>query len=249
MNGWTLMSENSRLSNFMEHYMNMCEFALDIPKLNEQLKKTQKFEERNLILANIPRKYWKFTIEQIAGDFNSVKNKKNIEDLSIIKGYKEKLDKMKEEGIGLYIQGESGTSKTTLAIIILKQALIQKFRVFFCTSSELIDFVTQGWHNEMFKIRWQYIVDNVDFLVIDNIANECSIDSKEKQFLDKLFTNRSNLNLPTILTSNVKIDDAKNKFGKSLCSLFKESLVTVTLIGKDIRINYEERNRNLIIND
>jgi DNA replication protein DnaC len=238
---------NFRYAKFQEHYFNMCEFVNDLPRLNDLLKNFNSREDRHLVLANIPVKYWDFKLEKIFADLKAQKSTRS-EPLIIIQNYINSFDTMLSKGLGLYIEGTTGTSKTTISIIILREAIKQRYRAFFCTSGELIDFVTMGWRDELFKKRWQYIVDTVDFLVIDDIARQVTLDTKERNFLDKLFVNRSNLKLPTILTSNVMKHKTDGVFSHSLYSLFKEMLCTIKLARTDVRDDYEKINRDIILN-
>ena len=242
-----ISTEEFRFAKFQEHYFNMCDLAHHIPRIQSILSNTRDREERHLILANIPSKYWKFELEHILNDLTNQETM--LEPVSMIRNYIEKLHIMFKEGVGLYLEGSNGTSKTTVATIILREAMKLHYRVFFCSSLDLIEFITMGWKNDAFKGRWQYILDTVDFLVIDDVGRELNIDAKEKTFLDKLFVNRSNLRLPTILTSNVSKTDMKDKFSKSLFSLFSENLCSVELIRTDVRIDYEKKNKSLILGE
>ena len=220
-------------TKFNTNYFKLCEFASNNELLREKLKKESDFFKRNLLLANIPIKYWKFEWEKIHDDL--ALNDYNHDGLDVINDYLENIPTKFEEGTGLYIFGGHGTSKTTTAIIILKKAMEQNFTGFYVHSTDIFEYVANGWNDPAKKEYWEYITKSINFLVIDDIARNFKMTEREQQVFDKLFIYRSNNCLPTIFTTNLNQESMKDKVGEGLISLFKESLEDVKFVGDDIR--------------
>ena len=200
----------------------------------EKYSGVENFIRRNFALANIPEKYFDFEFEKIRAKILTVEQ--NIESVKKVEKYLSSLSKAAEKGIGLYLSGPHGVAKTTISAIILKTAIESYFRCFFSKAASLVDYARSGWKNESRKIFWDYIVNNVDFLVIDDIARSYEqVDEAERFYLDQIFTKRDDSNLVTIITSNSVLDDCKDLFGDALYSNFKERLIEVNLIGDDYR--------------
>src|SRR5574343_448776 len=87
----------------------------------------KKYEE-----CGILRAYWDVDVDNFAGD---------KEALSKVKKYINKLDDVFTNGIGLYLHGSFGTGKTSLANIVLKEALhTGKYTVYNITLSNLMSY-------------------------------------------------------------------------------------------------------------
>jgi DNA replication protein DnaC len=222
---------------FWEHYHKLVELSHEgndvlLDRLNGHNSENEK--ERFYILANIPEKYFNFSFEQILLTLETKTD--NHDSIDKLKKYYNSLDKVVEKGIGLYIHGEHGISKTTNSIIILKKAIDLYYRCFFWKSSDIIDFIKSSWKNEYRRIFYEYIINTVDFLVIDDVARLfIKYEEDEKVFVDRIFTKRDDMNLVTILTANQNLETSKNFFGESLYSNFKERLIDIPLYGKDYR--------------
>jgi len=220
-------------TSFNTNYFKLCEFASENELLKEKLQKEQDFYKRNLLLANIPIKYWKFEWEKIHDDL--ALNDYNEEGLNIINYFLNNIEEKFNEGKGLYIFGGHGTSKTTTAIIVLKEAMKQHYTGFYVHSTDVFEYVANGWNDPAKKEYWEYITKKINFLVIDDIARNFKMTEREQQLFDKLFIYRSNNCLPTIFTTNLDKTSMKDKVGDALISLFNESLENVKFVGDDIR--------------
>ena len=146
------------------------------------------------------------------------------------------METASKKGIGLYLSGPHGVAKTTISVIILKKAIHSFYKCFFCKSSSIVEFARSGWKNAEKKDYWEYVINKMDFLVIDDVARSYNqINDAEKFYVDEIFTKRDDANLVTIITANHKLDSNKDLFGEALFSNFKERLIEVNLIGDDFR--------------
>jgi len=224
---------------FWEHYHKIVDLCYDgneelLEKINVFGSEEQ--QQRLFTVANIPQKYFKFDyneiIETIALDID------NQTAVNSIKTYYKSLQKAADQGIGLYIHGPHGVAKTTITTLILKKAVNLYFRCFFWKSSDIIEFIRSGWKNENRRRFFDYVVNTVDFLVIDDIVrlfSEYKEAAAEKLYIDKIFIKRDDMNLSTIITSNVGLDAIQEQMGPALYSNFRERLIDVEVRGDDFR--------------
>jgi DNA replication protein DnaC len=228
-------------SEFMEHYFKMyslCEQGNEaIFERCEKYSSVNDFLRRSYSIANIPTKYFDFEFDQIKDKILTVED--NVQSVATLEKYLNNLGKAVQKGIGIYLSGPHGVAKTTISIIILKQAIKLDFKCFFCKSSEIVDFVRSGWRSEEKKTFWNYVTNSVDFLVIDDIARlfQFEMTEPERVYIDQIFTKRDDLNLPTILTANHILRENQDLFGEALFSNFKERLIEVKLLGEDYRFS------------
>jgi len=226
---------------FLDHYFRMFEIS-EFDGLKSIVKEENNELKRHLLLANIPLNYFDYGIDEVLEAWSTdVANDEAIENYSL---YLKNLSTASDNGTGLFLTGTHGLAKTTAAIVILQEAIKQKLTGYFISMNDLVDFVTSGWKDYNLKIKYQYIVTHVDFLVVDDISRNYQVQSNQHtQFFDKLFVTRCNQKKSTILTSNYSIGSGTTIFTESLLTLLKSSLIEIQLVGKDIR---EEKSKLLI---
>lgn len=237
-----------RKKTFWEHYYQL--FSLienGNPALYSRIEKLPSIEyddfiKKNFALANIPSKYDRFNeLDEIK--LQIIKREQNKPNFVKIEQYLENIDKAISDGIGLYISGDHGLGKTTLAVIVLKKAIKSFYKGFFCKSTEVVEFNRAGWKDFDKKEYFDYLIANTNLMVIDDIARIFNISDTERIDIDKIFTKRDDLNLATIITANHKLDDNRELFGDALYSNFKERLIEVSFLGDDYR---DKINNNLL---
>ena len=230
----------SQKRKFLEHYFRMYEMS-DFDGSKHTIKQESDEMKRHLILANIPVNYYDYTIDHVMEKWSlDVANDESIENFSL---YIDNLENACKQGTGLFFTGSHGLAKTTAAVVILIKALEQFYTSYFIAMSDLAEFVTSGWKDYNMKLKYQYIMTHVDFLVVDDIGRNYHLQKNQStQFLDKLFVSRCNKKKSTILTCNHGME-ANEIFSDSLLTLLKASLIELKLIGSDIR---EEKSKSLI---
>jgi len=219
--------------NFLDHYFRMFELS-EFDGLRHVIKEENNELKRHLLLANIPANYHSFNFNHVIDTWsNDVANDESIQNYTL---YYNNLEKARENGTGLFFSGTHGLAKTTAAIVISIEAIRQKFTAYFISMTDLVDFITSGWKDYNLKLKYQYIVTNVDFLVVDDIGRDYHVQtSQSTQFLDKLFVTRCNQKKVTILTSMHDITSSSTIFNESLVALLKSNLIEIRLVGSDIR--------------
>jgi DNA replication protein DnaC len=226
---------------FLEHYFRMYEIS-ELDGLKSIVKEETNETKRHLLLANIPANYYSYTLDNVIDTWsNDIANDEAIENYTL---YLKNLELASINGTGLLFTGTHGLAKTTAAIVVLKTAIDQKFTTYFISMNDLVDFVTSGWKDYNLKLKYQYIMTNVDFLVVDDIGRNYHIQSNQyTQFFDKLFVTRCNQKKCTILTSNYGMSPDSAIFTESLLTLLKSCCIEIKLVGKDIR---EEKSKILL---
>ena len=112
--------------------------------------------------------------------------------------------------------------------------------------NEIVSMATDSTYDSSARRRFSEEVLEVDFLVIDDITKIYK--NKEKKTstfidlqFDNVFRSRANFNLPIIITSNHKREEALKSVDEvltnSLLSLFNEHLSDIFFLGKDRRVN------------
>ncbi|MDO8641791.1 MAG: ATP-binding protein [Nitrosarchaeum sp.] len=226
---------------FLEHYFRMYEMS-EFDGVHRLLKDETNEFNRQMMLANIPANYYKYELKDVLETWSN--DVANDDAIQIFNLYYENLEKAQLNGTGLYFTGTHGLAKTTAAVVILKKAIEQKFTCYFLSMNDLVDFVTSGWKDYNLKLKYQYIVTNADFLVLDDLGRNYHVQSSQStQFLDKLFVTRCNQKKSTIITSMHGISSESTIFTESLLSLLKSNLIEIKLVGHDIR---EDKSKSLI---
>lgn len=173
--------------------------------LNCDCVKQYKFYN-SMIISAIPLKYRN-------ADINIINIEKLKDSLNAIKNYVLNLKSHKQDGVGLYLYGTTGTGKSYIACYVLEQAIRLGFSTFFCT--------VEQYKRALFDKDEDYIynINESDFTLIDDYGREFSdtkgfIDSQ----VDEMLRYRYDRNKSTIITSNISAKDIDNLRIKSILS-------------------------------
>lgn len=167
----------------------------DIDKLNKSRVEPGKIEvnKKRVNRAEIPTSFHNTSLKEI--DDNEVNKKVNM--------YVNNLWKAYNRGVGLIFYGPPLTGKSSLASIVLKNAIEWGFTSLFKDADSIIqstindDEFSDG---ELYKKRFL----KVDFLVIDDI--QPSKNENRFSMIYNVIKKRSDWTLPTILTTSIPID-------------------------------------------
>lgn len=145
-------------------------------------------------------------------------------------------DRMVPNGIGLLLLGTPGTGKTMLSTLILKDLLSQGYKGFFTTFHTLLDYFTAGWTSPELKAWFDGKVRNAGVLVIDDMGREHKGRIEIAQStLDYVLRARVASSRPTILTSNLSLEQIGELYSRNALSLISESAITIDFVGEDYR--------------
>lgn len=143
------------------------------------------------------------------------------------------------KGGGLVLLGAVGTGKTHLSIAVCKAGVKMGIISKFTTVTDIIRKVRATWNTNSTDtfgtpITEETIINeysNADLLVIDEIGSQYGSDS-EKIIISEIINKRYNNMLPTIITGNVTLSQAKEYLGERAIDRIKHG-------GKIISFDWE----------
>jgi len=179
------------------------------------------------INANLPAKYRKFKIN----DITYSQSKPIVRRLN---KYVNNLNEYYNKGVGLLLYGNPGTAKTALGVAILNVVLKEGYSCYFTTLSDCLEILFDYWEDKKNNLFLK--LSNVDFLMIDDIGREYRPRSgiTEKN-LDELIRYRTDSLLPTILTSNLSLEQLGDIYGDRFYSILHEHFIHIPFTTADYR--------------
>lgn len=174
-------------------------------------------------LANIPLDYHRIPWES----FETQPSAKNS-----IDSYVKHLDNAIDKGLGLYVNSRGlGTGKTLIGCYVLKEAVKQGHKAFFCNFTDLVNISSDEYSKIENKLLYS------DIICIDDVVSS-SISNKQndlfKYLLEKTIRHRVHNELSTIVTSNLEGED----FFKSYDRVFSLLMSSSFEIRLDSLIDY-----------
>jgi DNA replication protein DnaC len=165
----------------------------------------------------------------------------------VLTHYVEHLDEYYDKGQGLLLLGPGGRGKSYVAAAVLNAA-VPKYRVRFIPLARLIRLAQSRFEASGKDFDAYELVNNeliglrnvIDFLVIDDVGKEYRSSSGYAQSeFDYTLRYRYDEGLPTIMTSNLSIDEWTEVYGEPMASFVHEACVMVALDERfpDLRKN------------
>jgi DNA replication protein DnaC len=181
------------------------------------------------VKANVAPKYRSLTFDQIT-------HPQTVEVRNKIGTYITNIEKNLEDGKGLFLYGSTGLAKTSLASIVLMEAIRRGRSGYFITLNALVDLYAGGWKDEAIKQQYEDLVLGTDMLVIDEVGNETKTNVMlvSACFNDVLRRRFNNLQT-TIITSNLYFKKIKDVYGEEVYSILNESTTQHEFKGVDYR--------------
>lgn len=190
----------------------------------------------------------------------------NVEVLQTIRVYVENLQEFADTGMGLILWSpRTGTGKTLLASLVLKEAMAQGYSGHFTSFTEMMSLHTSSWTNKGDRDWFTKRITNIGFLVIDELGKENmngnALDVVDS-LIDQVTRTRIGHGRPTIIGSNLKptrsqesplerdqkqINLAKtskdfSRYQQGLIDLLGEASIVVEVKGENYRpIRHEQR--------
>ena len=177
--------------------------------------------------ANVPDRFWNVRLQSIPTDL--VYRQK-------VKNYLERLDDMTKRGAGLFLwSDENSTGKTSVAVLVVKQALRLRKTAFFEESGRL---KTALIKNEEFEDRTslESRVRRVDVFVLDDIGKEYRTETGfAENLIESILRERSQMMKTTIMTGNISPKAIEKIYSRDLAALLREIMIPIEVVGIDWR--------------
>lgn len=158
-----------------------------------------------------------------------------------VRAFCENLDENLDTGRGLWFFGNSGTGKTTLAMLVSRTALEAGRSVAIYSLPKLLGRIRRTYDAETGEQTYSELFERlttVDLLHIDDLGTEKQTEWVLEQ-LYALVNERYERERSLILTSNVEVDDLERQLGKRIVSrLVGICGDPVDLYGEDRRMQY-----------
>ncbi len=166
----------------------------------------------------------------------------NINAVNSIKKYLN--EKSWQEGKGLILIGGVGTGKTHLASAIVHELARQDVFALFIFVPDFLDEIRamydENYDEEEDKFE---LVKNARVLVLDDLGTERITDwAREK--ITQLINHRYNNALATIVTTNLTLDELKNRIGERAYSRLIGMSEVVPVLGEDWRVKNVYKRKN-----
>jgi DNA replication protein DnaC len=185
------------------------------------------------LVANIPKKYWDFTLRNLTKEFTE----ENKGALGILQQFREKIEMVTQEGIGLYMQGSVGLAKSALSFHILKNAINKDIVSYSIRMSQLTKLIFDSLRDPKAKDHLEYIKRDVRLLMIDEIEKDYKVGDLSQfqgiqvnDFFGAVYERRKSL----IVTSNVPKTGLKGFQAGNVIDRLEE-LIDVVLTGASYR--------------
>ena len=142
----------------------------------------------------------------------------------------------------LYFYGTVGTGKSFLSCCIAKELMDQGYQVIYYSANQLFDkFASYRFRQDMIR-DWEDTIFHCDLLILDDLATETPGDYvKSKLF--SLLNDRYVAQLPTIISSNVTLNELDEHYSERIFSRIISHYDLLKFTGPDIRI-YKKRVAN-----
>ncbi len=154
-----------------------------------------------------------------------------------VRSYIDELDAKIADGRGLWLEGDVGTGKTTLAMLVSKRAIEAGHSAAIYSLPRLLARIRRtydGDSSELSYLEFFRRLTSVDLLHIDDLGAEKRSDWVLEQLYaivdERYATNRS-----MIVTTNMQVAELEEQIGKRTVSRLAEICDTLPLFGHDRR--------------
>lgn len=189
----------------------------------------QRFKERcSAFEAGVPQSFW-------STEPDDVTHNKAVFD-KVIQKYASKLRNARRKGYGLLLLGDNGVGKTMFISYVLMCAIREGWTAYYTPMPELDYDIKRGFKDHELEERLRWLLTS-DFLAVDEMGKERSkqdptwMDSQVERILKMRFDD----NMPTLLATNMEIDEVHTAYGPTVGSIISGHYMPVHLEPGDFR--------------
>jgi DNA replication protein DnaC len=144
-------------------------------------------------------------------------------------------------GPGLLFTGPVGAGKTYLAAAIANELMLMDYQVLFLVVPDLLDELRASYKSEVNELDLLDAARTIPVLILDDLGAH-NYTEWTKNRIYSIINYRMNEMLPTIITSNLTIDEMENYLGSRTTSRIVQMSRIFRLKTEDIRLRkYQER--------
>lgn len=145
-------------------------------------------------------------------------------------------------GLGIVLTGPVGSGKTFLAAAIANQLIESKLQVLFIIVPDLLDELRATYKSEINELDLLDSARTIPILVLDDLGAHNYTDWTRNR-LYSIINYRLNEQLPTVITSNLSLDEMEEYLGvRTTSRIIQSSRIFRLTIDQDIRHQiYKER--------
>ena len=170
--------------------------------------------------SGIPDRFLNRTLEnyQVDGD-----NPKQVKILKYCTDYAENFSDRKKTGLSFLMLGLPGTGKTHLSIGIAFEVMKNGHSSVFTTASRMLRAIKDTYHkgSEFSEMQVLATYETCDLLIIDEIGVQTGSDYEKNIIFDVINSRYENVR-PTIILSNLSIDECKLYLGERVFDRMRE---------------------------
>ncbi len=150
--------------------------------------------------------------------------------------------KVNPHGLGILFTGPVGTGKTFLAASIANELMEAQLQVLFLVVPDLLDELRATYKSEINEIDLLDTARTIPFLILDDLGAHNYTDWTRNRIYS-IINYRMNELLPTIITSNLSLDEMEEYIGvRTTSRIIQSSRIFRLSVEKDIRHQmYHER--------
>lgn len=170
--------------------------------------------------AGIPERFITRTLSNYQSDD---KNDKQVRVLKFCTEYAENFSDHKKTGLSFLMLGLPGTGKTHLSIGIALEIMKQGRSAVFTSASKMLRAVKDTYHKESHFSEKQVLAvyETCDLLILDEVGVQTGSDYEKNIIFDVINSRYENVR-PTIILSNLSIDECKLYLGERVFDRMRE---------------------------
>jgi DNA replication protein DnaC len=159
--------------------------------------------------------------------------------VSVVRGYVRNVNARLDEGRGMWLVGDVGTGKTTLAMIVSKAALDAGRTVAIYSLPRLLSLIRNAIETDGGMVGFLERLTAVDLLHIDDLGAENTTDWVLEQ-LYSIINTRYEDERAMVVTTNLKLEELREQFGERTVSrLLAICGEPLPLFGEDKRSEFQ----------